>query len=257
MQLQGTTALVTGASGGLGEAIARELRRSGARLILHGRREPELNALAAAVDGTVVVADLAERSQLDELIEQCRDVDVLIANAGIGGDGRIVDGDAADVDRVIEVNLTANIHLARELGAGMVVRGRGHMVFIGSLAGKATGAGTALYSASKFGLRGFTIALRDELGPEGVGVSLVQPGFVRDAGMFADGGADLPPGVGTSSPEEVATAVRRAIEKNKGMVTIAPPLVRGAADLANVAPTLTMWIANHTPAGKVKQVTDT
>ncbi len=257
MQLEGTTALVTGASGGLGHAIAHELHRAGSRLVLHGRREPELNSLAEAVDGTVVVADVAERSDLYELTEQCRDVDVVIANAGISGDGLIVGGDPADVDRVIEVNLTANIHLARELGGHMVERRRGHIVFIGSLAGKAAGAGTALYSASKFGLRGFAIALRDELGPEGVGVSLVQPGFVRDAGMFADGGSELPPGIGTSSPEAVATAVRRAIEKDKGMVTVAPPLIRGAADMANAAPTLAMWIANHTPLGDVRQVTYT
>lgn len=252
MELRGATVALTGASGGLGQAIARELTGAGARLILHGRRGDVLGELAEVVRGEVMVGDLADRSDLDALAGRADEIDVYIGNAGLGGAGPVVGMDPADIDRAVEVNLTANIQLARRFGAAMAGRGTGHLVFIGSLAGKASGAGSALYSATKFGLRGLAIGLRDELAPAGVGVSLVQPGFVRDAGMFADGDTELPPGVGTTTPEAVGQTVRRAIERNQGMVTVAPLLVAAGADFANLAPTAALWVANHTPLGGMR-----
>ena len=102
--------------------------------------------------------------------------------------------------------------LAHGLTESMVARGRGHLLFMSSLSGRAASPGTSVYAATKFGLRGFALALREDLAPKGVGVSVILPGFISDAGMFADSGAKLPPFVGTKRPEDVARAVVKAIE---------------------------------------------
>ncbi len=108
----------------------------------------------------------------------------------------------------------------------MLARRRGHLVFMGSLAGKAASPASSLYNATKFGLRGFALALREDLRDAGVGVSVIMPGFISDAGMFADSGVKLPPGVGTRTPEQVAAAVLRAVEQNRAEVTVAPLPIR-------------------------------
>jgi short-subunit dehydrogenase len=107
---------------------------------------------------------------------------------------------------------------------------------VSSLAGKVPAAGSSVYSATKFGLRGFGLSLHDELHGTGVGASTVFPGFIRDAGMFADAGVKLPPGVGTKPPEDVADAVIEAIEKNRAEIDVAPLAVRATGKLAGVAP---------------------
>ena len=109
---------------------------------------------------------------------------------------------------MLDVNLRAPVVLARLLAETMVARRSGHLVFVNSLSGKSAGPRSSLYSATKYGLRGFSLALRQDLEAHGVGVSCVFPGFVRDAGMFASSGASLPPGVGTVTPEAVAAANR-------------------------------------------------
>ena len=91
-----------------------------------------------------------------------------------------------------------------------------------SLAGKAAAPGTSVYAATKFGLRGFALALREDLAAKGVGVSVSCPGFIRDAGMFAESGAKLPPYVGTKRPDDVARAVVKAIEHNRAELDVAP-----------------------------------
>ena len=118
--------------------------------------------------------------------------------------------------------------MARALYPAMVERGSGHLVFIASLAGKAASPRTSIYNATKFGLRGFALGLRADLAPKGVGVSLVSPGFIRDAGMFADAGAKPPPGLGTGTPEQVGAAVVKAIERDKVEVTVGPIAAAGA-----------------------------
>ena len=113
----------------------------------------------------------------------------------------------------------------------MVARGSGHLLFMSSLAGKAATPGTSLYNASKFGLRGFASALRAELRGAAWASRRVFPGFIRDAGMFADTEVKLPPGIGTRSPEHVAAAVVRAIEHNRGEIDVAPLPLRAGHDL--------------------------
>jgi short-subunit dehydrogenase len=118
----------------------------------------------------------------------------------------------------------------------MVRRGHGHVVFISSLSGKASTPGSGLYNASKFGLRGFSNALRADLRTSGVGVSVVFPGFIRDAGMFHDAEVKLPPGVGTRTPENVADAVVSSIEKNRAEKDVAPLALRISTAFASIAP---------------------
>ena len=213
VDIAGARVLLTGATGGLGNAIARELAGRGARLVLTGRRADALEPLAAETGGETLVVDLAERDEVERLLGSCGDVDVLVANAALPGSGRLETYTQAQIDRALDVNLRAPILLAQALSPGMVARGRGQLVFIGSLSGKSAAGGGSMYSATKFGIRGFALSLRHDLADHGVGVTMINPGFIRDAGMFHASGAKLPPGIGTKTPEDVAHAVVRAIEK--------------------------------------------
>jgi short-subunit dehydrogenase len=241
--IAGARVLLTGASGGIGAAIARRLAAGGARLVLSGRRNDVLDALAGEVGGRAVRADLAERADVERLIARAGEVDVLVACAALPGSGRLLTLDQVTIDRAIEVNLRAPVALARALAPGMVSRRRGQVVFIGSLSGKAASSGASIYCATKFGLRGFALALRAELAPSGVGVSIVEPGFVREVGMYADTGITLPRGIGTRRPVDVAEAVARAIERDRGEVTVAPPAMSLGAQVASVAPAFAAWAA--------------
>jgi short-subunit dehydrogenase len=236
MDVAGRTVLLTGASGGLGAAIAEALAARGARLLLSGRRGEQLEPLATRTRGEVLVCDLAARGEPERLAAEAGEVDVLVANAGLPGSGQLEDYDVAGIDRVLEVNLRAPIVLARLLVPGMVSRGSGHVVFMSSLAGRAATVGQSLYVATKFGLRGFASGLRADLAGSGVGVSAIFPGFIRDAGMFHEAGVKLPRGVGTKTPEDVARAVLRAIERDKAQLDVAPLGLRAGALIAEVAP---------------------
>jgi short-subunit dehydrogenase len=238
MQINGSTVLLTGASGGIGQAIARSLHSRGADLILTGRRAEVLEPLAQELAGRALAVDLSVPDEVDRLLQEDGPVDILIANAALPASGRLEGFSVAEIDRALEVNLRAPIVLAHALAPAMAARGSGHLLFMSSLSGKAATAGSSLYSASKFGLRGFAAALRAELHGSGVGVSTVFPGFIRDAGMFAEAGVKLPPGVGTRSPEDVAAAVIRAIERNRGEIDVAPLHLRAGTLFANVAPEL-------------------
>ena len=189
MRIAGSTVLLTGATGGIGRTIARELAAKGAKLLLTGRRADALEAAAAEFGGPSVVADLADPAQVEHLAEACAHTDILIANAALPSSGDVLDYTPEQVDRALAVNLRAPVMLARLLAPRMVEEGRGHIAFVGSISGKAATRSTSLYNATKFGLRGFSHAFRQDLHGTGVGVSVVQPGFVRDAGMFADTGA--------------------------------------------------------------------
>ena len=249
--LNGARVLVTGASGGLGEAIARELSGRGAQLVLSGRRADALRALSRDVSGSVVVADLSVRADIERLAAEAGELDVLIANAGLPARGALTGADLETIERVTYVNLTAPIMLARLVVPGMVQRGRGQLVFISSMAGKVPRAGSALYSSNKAGLRGFAAGLRQDLHGTGVGVSTVFPGFIRDAGMFAEHVATLPRGVGTSSPEDVARAVVDAVLKDRGEVDVAPIPVRAAGVLGGVAPDVLALLNRRTGANRI------
>ncbi|HEX5984405.1 MAG TPA: SDR family NAD(P)-dependent oxidoreductase, partial [Solirubrobacterales bacterium] len=225
MDLAGRKALLTGATGGLGRAIAQALADRGARLTLSARNPAALEEMAAGLPGSghdTLPADLADPEAAERLAAEAAGTEILIANAGLPATGRLTDFSPEQLVRALRVNLEAPMVLARAFESGMVERGGGHMVFVASLSGKSATPRSSVYNATKFGLRGFALGLRADLNPLGIGVSLVTPGFIREAGMFADAGAKAPAGMGTGTPEQVGAAVVKAIEHNKAEVAVAP-----------------------------------
>jgi uncharacterized protein len=237
--------LLTGATGGIGQAIARSLSHRGASLVLTGRRSDVLEPLAKELGARTLVVDLAVPSEVDRLVGEAGEVDILVANAALPASGPLESFTVEEIDRALNVNLRAPIMLAHGLLPQMVARGGGHLLFMSSLAGKAATTFTSLYNASKFGLRGFAGAIRSDLRASNVGVSTVFPGFIRDAGMFAESGATLPAGVGTRTPEDVAAAVVDAIENNRGEIDVAPLPLRISAAFAGLAPELASGLARR------------
>jgi uncharacterized protein len=226
VKLHGKRVLVTGASGGIGGAIARELSARGAQLVLTGRKADLLGTLGVELEASTIVADLPTPQSIDSLLGQAGDIDVLVANAGLPGTAHIKDWSSEDIAGLLDVNLRAPILLARGLIQGMAQRGGGHMVFVSSLAGLMASPYSAIYSASKYGLRGFAQCLRLDLHDANIGVSCVFPGIIRDAGMFFASGAKAPKGIGTNTTQDVARAVARAIEKNIPEIAVAPTSLR-------------------------------
>jgi short-subunit dehydrogenase len=229
--------LLTGATGGIGQAIARALDERGARVLLTARRAEQLERIAATLGGRseTIPADLTYDAAA--LAERAGPVDVLVANAALPASGPIEDFTPEQIDRALDVNLRAPIQLTRALVPGMVERGSGHIVLVSSLAGKVASVGSSLYSATKFGLRGFASGVREDLHGTGVGVTVVFPGFVSDAGMMADSGARLPRWVGTRKPDAVADAVIRGIEHDRAEIDVAPLSMRAGAMFGSLAPT--------------------
>jgi uncharacterized protein len=249
LNLAGREVLLTGATGGLGHAIARALAARGARLTLTGRRTEALEPLAAELGGRALACDLADAAAVDRLVAEAGAVDVLIANAGVSASGPVESYSVEDLDRALTVNLRAPMVLAKRLGEGMAARGAGHIVFMSSLAGKAASAGGSLYSATKFGLRGFSQGLREDLRPAGVGVSCVFPSFIRDAGMYHDSGVQLPGYIRTRTPEDVGAAVVRAIERDRAEIDVAPLAMRAGVAAAGVVPELAAVVQRRLGAG--------
>jgi short-subunit dehydrogenase len=234
--LRGARVLVTGANGGLGRAMALALKAEGADLVLTGRRAEPLEAVAVEVEGRAIVADLADRRQLDRILAEAGDLDVLVANAALPASGDLGEWEPDQIDRVLEVNLANPIAMTQALLPGFRARGSGHFVYLSSLSGRVGSMGAPLYSATKFGLRGFAGALRADLRGSGIGVSIVVPGFVREAGMFAESGASLPWGIATVSPQAVAAALVKAIRVDRAEVVVAPVSLRVGAFLGALAP---------------------
>jgi short-subunit dehydrogenase len=233
--IAGSQVVLTGASGGLGGAIARGLDDRGACLMLTGRRVDALDALAAGLkDAQVLQCDLADRDQLAAILAQVEDADILVANAALPATGTLDDFTTEELDRALDVNLRAPMLLAKHLAPRMAARGRGHLVFIASMGAKAPASRLSIYAATKYGLRGFAACLRQEFAANGVAVSAVFPGSVEDVGMWAESGASGK--VGTVSSSAVADGVIRAIERNRAEVDVAPWSVRVAAALAHLLP---------------------
>ena len=249
--------LLTGATGGLGHAIARRLAAAGAHVVLSGRRDDVLVELASEIGAEVAPADLTDAQAVRELGAAHADVDVLVSSAGLSASGVIDSWTEEQIDRALDVNLRSAIVLARVLVPHMVERRCGHLVFMSSLAGKSPTAGTSLYNATKFGLRGFAGALRAELHGTGVGVSAIFPGFIRDAGMFHEANVKLPFGVGTKSPEQVAAATLRAIEHDKAEVDVAPIGLRISSALGGFVPDIAAAVTRRTGGAKIAEAHET
>ncbi len=185
--LSGRKALVTGASGGIGEEIARMLHAQGAVVGLHGTRVEKLEALANTLGERVQIfpANLSDRAEVKALGEKAEaelgGVDILVNNAGITKDGLFVRMSDEDWDNVLEVNLTAVFRLTRELTHPMMRRRFGRIVNITSVVGATGNPGQANYCASKAGMIGFSKSLAQEIATRNVTVNCVAPGFIESA----------------------------------------------------------------------------
>jgi short-subunit dehydrogenase len=210
-----------------------------------------MEPLAQELGATAIACDLSRRDEVDRLVASAGEIDVLVANAAMPATGLVTDLSQEEIDRMLEVNLRAPISLAHSLVPSMIKRRSGHLVFISSLNGRVTTPATSIYSATKFGLRGFALGLRQDLRLDGVGVSVVMPGFVSEAGMFADANVRLPRGVGTRTPAQVAAAVIRAVERNRAEVDVAPLGLRVGATIAGVAPELAATVNRWAGAEKI------
>ncbi len=185
--LTGRKALITGASGGIGEEIARILHAQGAIVGLHGTRVEKLEALAADLGERTHIfpANLSDRDEVKALGQKAEEalegVDILVNNAGITKDGLFVRMSDDDWDAVMEVNLTAMFRLTRELTHPMMRRRYGRIINITSVVGVTGNPGQANYCASKAGMIGFSKSLAAEIAPRNVTVNCVAPGFIESA----------------------------------------------------------------------------
>ncbi len=183
-ELTGKKAFITGASGGIGEAIAKALHAQGATVGLHGTRVEKLEALAAEIgEGAhIFAANLADREEVGGLIKRVEaemgDVDILVNNAGITKDGLFVRMSNEDWDKVLEVNLTAAFQLTRDAAFPMMRRRFGRIVNITSIVGVTGNPGQGNYCASKAGMIGMSKSLAMEIAGRGVTVNCVAPGFI-------------------------------------------------------------------------------
>ena len=236
-ELDGRVAIVTGASSGIGAATAIELASRGARVVLAARRVEALRARANMIhasggDARAVPTDVADREQLSQLVKEAEaafgPVDVLVNNAGCSWTTPLVDSDPDDIVGLLDVNLVAAMLLTRAVLPAMVERRRGAIVFVGSLSGRV--AMEPLYSASKYGVRGFALALRRQLLGSGVSVSLVSPGNIR---------SDMTRHVPGHLPEArvVGEAVADLIVRPRREVII-PPKHHAIAWLEQISPAL-------------------
>jgi short-subunit dehydrogenase len=242
--LAGEVAIVTGASSGIGAATATELGRRGAAVVLAARRADALEARAEAIraaggDAVAIATDLTDRDQLAQLAPRAEaafgQIDVLVNNAGASWFKPLASTVSDDVIDLLEVNLLAAMLVTRAVLPGMLERRHGAVISVGSLSGRV--AMEPLYSATKYGLRGFSLALRRQLAGTGVSVSLVSPGKVRTA-MTSHVDARMP------EPEIVATAIADLVIRPRREVVI-PARHYGIAWLEQLLPRMADFTYRH------------
>lgn len=253
--LQSRTALVTGASGGLGTHIARRLAHEGMNVAVSGRREDALAEVSAelsslGVKSASVAADLADLTQVDPLVEGVEaalgPIDVLVNNAGVESIGAFTTYTREELTSMVDVNLTAPMLLTHRLTPGMLERERGHVVFIASVAGKVGPAFNEPYAATKAGLVGLTQSLRAEYLHAPIGFSVVCPGFIAGDGMYARMAADGHRSnrmMGETTTEKVAKAVVRAIREDRAEIVESGAPIRPMLALGQLAPGLVERVA--------------
>jgi short-subunit dehydrogenase len=253
-QLQGRTALVTGATGGIGGQIARRLAAEGMDLALSGRREEQLTKLVAELSAqgakaVAVPADLADLSQIDPLIERSEaalgEIDLLVNNAGIEITSAFTRISREELSTMVDVNLTAPMLLAHRVVPGMLERRRGHVVFVSSLAGKIGPAYNEPYAATKAGLVGLNQSLRAEYRGAPIGFSVVCPGFTAGEGMYQrmkDDGVGSNRVLGETTLEKVADGVVEAVRHDRPEVVESGSPVRPLLALGQLSPRLSEYM---------------
>ncbi|MEQ1507800.1 MAG: SDR family NAD(P)-dependent oxidoreductase [Myxococcota bacterium] len=239
--LTGKVVVLTGASRGIGTAIARRLATDGARLVLAARDEDGLRKVAAAVGAAKIVpCDVTVPADRERLIREASEVgpiDVLVNTAGIEIPVSVVDHRPEDVDRELAVNLLAPIHLTKAVLPSMIARGTGVIAMMSSMSGKSPTPYNAVYTASKHGLNGFTASLRLELLGTGVHAGVICPGFVADAGMWADTGVAAPAAMREVPIDRVVDGVVRVI-RGAAEVLVTPTPMRPLLAIGQLFPTL-------------------
>jgi 3-oxoacyl-[acyl-carrier protein] reductase len=232
--LEGKTALVTGASRGIGRAIAAELARGGATVVVgyHSGRE-EAEAVAAEIGGRAVQADVSDPAHAGRLVEDAGDLDLLVNNAGLTRDGLIARMSDEDWRVVVDTNLGGVFHTCRAVARGMMKRRSGSIVNVSSIVGVHGNPGQTNYAAAKAGIIGFTKSLARELGTRGVRANVVAPGYVRTRltdvlGEELTGQmlANTPLGR-LGEPEDIASAVRFLCSDEASFITGEVVLVDG------------------------------
>jgi 3-oxoacyl-[acyl-carrier protein] reductase len=232
--LEGKTALVTGASRGIGRAVAVELAGAGASVVVgyrSGREEAE--ALAREINGRVVQADVSEPADAARLVEEAGDLDILVNNAGVTRDGVLARMGDDDWRVVLETNLSAVFYTCRAVTRGMMRRRAGAIVNLSSIVGLHGNWGQANYAASKAGIIGFTKSLAQELGSRGVRANVVAPGYVKTqlTDVIPEAARakmlDLTPLGRLGDPEDVAGAVRFLCSDEAAFITGVVLLVDG------------------------------
>lgn len=247
--LRDTIALVTGASRGIGPFIAGRLAAEGVRLCLVARSVDELEAVAEKIrrregaDVDVIAADIVtERHRiLDHLAQRFGHLDVLVNNAAIFPVGPFTELAEAEIEDTIQTNLLAPMLLTRELLPLLEKGGPGHVVTVSSLGGKQGPLYQSVYAATKGGLIQWMAALRAEYADRNVGFSTICPSFVLKEGMFARYGVEAPRVVGRCTPEEVAEAVVRAVERNQPEVIVGSRAVRLLLAIGSLFPRFGGW----------------
>ncbi|RIJ27875.1 3-oxoacyl-[acyl-carrier-protein] reductase [Henriciella mobilis] len=242
--LTGRTALVTGASGGIGSAIAKALSEAGAKVALSGTREGVLEEVKATLPGesAIVTANLSDAESVDGLVGRAEEaigpLDILVANAGITRDGLLMRMKDEDWDAVLNVNLGSYFRLAKSCMRGMMKRRHGRIIGITSIVGVTGNPGQANYCASKAGMIGFTKSLAQEVASRGITANCVAPGFIQSpmtdvlpdaqkeallgqipAGKLGQGG-DIAGAVVYLSSDEAAYVTGQTLHVNGGMAMI-------------------------------------
>jgi uncharacterized protein len=244
VEIAGATALVTGASSGIGASLCRMLAERGARVALVARRADRLEDLARVLPAERAAAfpcDVRDPAALAALATAVQvrlgPIDLLVNNAGVGRYLSFLDTTPSDVAAIFETNLFAALHLTRAVLPGMLARRRGHVVNVASIAARIGSRNHSVYCASKFGLAGFSESLAYELEGTGVGVTLVNPGIIAteffDHASFV--GFPAHARQRAIAPERVATAVLRAVERGSTEVTVPSSYAIGTM-LKTVAP---------------------
>jgi NAD(P)-dependent dehydrogenase (short-subunit alcohol dehydrogenase family) len=252
-QLRGRTALVTGATGGLGRAIVRRLAAEGMHVVASGRREDALAALVAELGGArgaAVPADLADPDAIDALVERAEaavgPLDVLVSNAAVEVAAAFTALRREEVSEIVGTNLVAPLLLAQRVVPGMLARGRGHVVFVSSVAGHYGPGHDHPYAATKAGLIALTQSLRGEYADSPVGFSVVSPGFIAGDGMYqrmVEGGARSNRLMGATTPDKVAARLVEAIRGDLPELMEAGRPVRPLLALSLLAPRLAERLA--------------
>jgi short-subunit dehydrogenase len=259
--LRGRTAIVTGASRGIGVYIARALAAEGMQLVLSARTPEPIEALAAELraGGARVIAirsDVANAEERSLLLQRTAaelgPIDVLVNNAALEANESFVAFTRPRIEQMLQVDLVAPMLLTHELLPSLLARKTGHIVNIASLAGKSATPYNVPYSAAKGGLVLFSHSLRAELRGTGVGCSVIVPGFISQTGMYAekerDHGVSITPLVGTSKPEAVGRAVVRAIKKDILEQIVAPGPMRLGQAFNQLFPAAFAWLVTRAGA---------